>query len=1599
MEIREVIKSVHIKFKSKAFQHTDYESDLFNDIYPLDKPQRYSGSLIFRHTYPQLSNGFFKKHITNFYISNLLSNTALNETINIVKQLPDLATIQIVAVNIEYLQKFLKTIKEERLNIKHITLPINCQNVVEINAEAEIEFKFINYHEYISKIFRVNLVHPIVNSSNQENDQEAESETEISDTAEEYIENDSDIFIAKNGLNSNFINNIGERTSYKMSEVGKVLKGTKPQVRTNLIDWSYNFYSQTFQQLVVEPAYYQPILINNLSSNDIEVFSEASDDANYCQFSQYICAGQRCRLLSASPEDQFMGILEEDSSDIGIIDVKSNEIQIARGNDDFYYAITNQDCLIKYVIKYPKILTDQQLNKDDPIKQIIDDYRDPKKGYKKISKDNQLIPEIAEFKSVEAWLENLFQRRGGSCRHRAMAVWGKLLATPDIDKSRFRVTHIDNNHIVIEIQNFDGRWYKADVGGSNARLVYFPKEEDSDSSSREAHKFTGHKYRSCDKYFDQSENNSKAKLMLKNFKAVLEPGVEIISSNDFLKHSLFSSNKKILFYISSNDLAAHSNFLLSEATIIKRPVFYIDNLNKTDLDASTIFIDKKGNPKIRTGGLLTDFLNSKIEDNNPPLLIINWDKFDERQKLTLNSLIDLQRTISGRKIDNKIQIISLTSQKITDPSFLSRHNVFIKSNLSHDSLYISEEDFNPNQEVTEIDLQGFTNWRRTLFGKIIFDKNKMVWQPGPLILALREGKTKFNIVNIAADKLVELQYEINQAIACGHMFYQGYDIKLPQGFKIQFNQRNNFNFSKFQAKNITIAANQKFPYYNPSTLQDLHLINAYLFDQLLYGKKIDNGLYLVLPGLLEQHLQFSPELALKLFISSPEITHSQWYCLFYQARQKGVKLELYLAPDVFVPSDLQYTKLLSLLESLENDLVLKPEIFITNNPDLIEVKSQGGQEIIFINIEDYSYQDLFGAIDYEIENDQFKNFKEIPGPVLKELNKGNKVVLRGAFSQELLWEIEQIIAKQPSIHNIQNLVLVIEEQTTLEGSFYKPLKWLPNSAYTIKTFANITKPPAPKYYEQLDSSTDLDGNSKAKAEQFINSRKEKFSELLQNSSMLQLVGCSGVGKSRFIKSLETQGESRFKIYRELTKIKKWANHQSHSEDVILFIDESNIEDIHLTMFEPLKNGRNRKILYKGEFYNLSPHHKVVFAHNDKNYGGGRVEQKLFIDQSIPEMHLTDFPISYIYEQILKTGINNYEQILKSSIYPGLSNEVKQEITEKAFKTECENLIKKYQEANRNSNPRKHLTVRELQEQILVWLSNFYDKTSKYPELKNPNFISTEATSEAEKALSNFFSIRQKQKTGLFDLSGIGLGGVLLEGASGIGKSEMILAILKQQNLHELSLGPESASYKSADGYYKVGANMPFNKKRSIIIKAFEEGKIVWIDEINSCIDDGLEKILNSILTDEHPDKANFKPLPGFGLIASANFIDIEGRANLSPAIRHRMMQPKMKELKEYSEQDLIKIISHWLEIDRFKSESPNYPIVQKNSVAQMIARDFKKIIEAPSNKHFNLRMLRENILEKMLEEYNNIEISNPSSSMRSTTARQSINLCIPQLSS
>ena len=93
-------------------------------------------------------------------------------------------------------------------------------------------------------------------------------------------------------------------------------------------------------------------------------------------------------------------------------------------------------------------------------------------------------------------------------------------------------------------------------------------------------------------------------------------------------------------------------------------------------------------------------------------------------------------------------------------------------------------------------------------------------------------------------------------------------------------------------------------------------------------------------------------------------------------------------------------------------------------------------------------------------------------------------------------------------------------------------------------------------------------------------------------------------------------------------------------------------------------------------------------------------------------------------------------------------------------------------------------------------------------------------------------------------------------------------------------------------YYLMPVSMSVDEKEKLLLKAFDEGAVVVIDEINAS--PMMERLLNDLLMGQRPKRndGSMVPVdtkPGFMIIGTQNPITMSGRRAASTAFKRRMI--------------------------------------------------------------------------------------------------------------
>ncbi len=150
--------------------------------------------------------------------------------------------------------------------------------------------------------------------------------------------------------------------------------------------------------------------------------------------------------------------------------------------------------------------------------------------------------------------------------------------------------------------------------------------------------------------------------------------------------------------------------------------------------------------------------------------------------------------------------------------------------------------------------------------------------------------------------------------------------------------------------------------------------------------------------------------------------------------------------------------------------------------------------------------------------------------------------------------------------------------------------------------------------------------------------------------------------------------------------------------------------------------------------------------------------------------------------------------------------------------------------------------------------------------------------------------------------------MVLTGEPGIGKSEMVIAILRQHGYKEahfrLILKAQTSDTDLGNKiFYRMPVSLPLSVKQALLLKAFNEGTVVVVDELNSS--PMMERWFNDLLMGKNPLNGNPPLHPGFMLIGTQNPANKAGRRRASTAFARRIIQ---ETVPSYPHQEMCEIL-------------------------------------------------------------------------------------------
>ncbi|MFI4919259.1 MAG: AAA family ATPase, partial [Legionellales bacterium] len=378
-----------------------------------------------------------------------------------------------------------------------------------------------------------------------------------------------------------------------------------------------------------------------------------------------------------------------------------------------------------------------------------------------------------------------------------------------------------------------------------------------------------------------------------------------------------------------------------------------------------------------------------------------------------------------------------------------------------------------------------------------------------------------------------------------------------------------------------------------------------------------------------------------------------------------------------------------------------------------------------------------------------------------------------------------------------------------------------------------------------------------------------------------------------------------------------------------FIDEANLTASNWTVFEGLFQTAPG-LLIDEDYCPLTPEHKVVFAGNPVSYGDGRKLASLFVEHGNTVV-FEPLPEALLYEDVLKPLFDEL------GIMPALrESAVTAFFAVYRFLVAC-------------STTDVLISPRELQMMALLTLSHcqryplaniqtvakHYAHTlaknlapaahrAEFDQLFKPlaplpfakildadDFLMTPSRQDLGhlfQALLDLRSMRQAKAKQVLNSDSPsykafqfgGLGALIVDGEPGIGKTELVINMLECNGFKQQTNLRVASVHKKP--FYHLAVNSSFADKERLLLKAFDEGAVVVIDEINSSF--MMEQLLNDLLMGKAPNNAPPKT-PGFMIIGTQNPITMAGRRAPSTALLRRCIS---ETLPTYPDEELHNIL-------------------------------------------------------------------------------------------
>ncbi len=961
--------------------------------------------------------------------------------------------------------------------------------------------------------------------------------------------------------------------------------------------------------------------------------------------------------------------------------------------------------------------------------------------------------------------------------------------------------------------------------------------------------------------------------------------------------------------------------------------------------------DNTGKSMKGPGGALYDFLTHDYKDHENPVLIVNWNNFSADDKVRFNSIIADIRLADNTPLPKKMVVAgpdNIRSPKAYKGSdYYSRQTIKLPLPAGQTIVASRYQVVVPEKakegEAIDIEHYDIKHLDEMYLGHWTIEAGKVRYVEGPLVRALREGK-QLHLHN-APWSDANFQRYWHELKVRGSVQIPGEAINIPPTFWQSVTQSNGYDWDKLLQDVRFLDKPELLPKplcINSSNfnqfIDHFKIIDGKPFaTKSLFANFENQSVNCVINSALNtgewhQLLKEAQKYHVKLNIAIPQ----------------GVKLPQTLQSLINPPPLIDSFKpshLVELYETTDTSFTVEKikKIYANDKPLVIDISECEIDDVFCRTTSTIMGDDLIFGQKYSQIWEALKNKRTV---VLKghfnpdlmsacaslaleghlningkpESVEGKLILISDMPFVGLKSEKENPTLKEKLDWIFNNIAYSSESKEMMEDIKKHP--WPPNislshmrasvlhylNAYppSFDYLAGIVKipktNPSAGYFDLNDENVD------EVCRLFVNKRLNQLKELWLYGQCAFVGGKTGVGKSTFMKRYLTE-ENGFHLYHELQGLREYAKDKTKGVRKVLFFDEANLGDLDFTMFYGLYE-IPPFILYEGEIIELTEDHLVVFAGNPMSYGGER-HLPYFIAENVSATTFDIIPAEYIYRDMLlpifkaakisKDKSVEYSQCILA-VYQYICSLSEDEIliTPRELK-EMALMIS----ASKTPDADMHWVIHELAKQCLgnknkekftSWFKTRYPGASLEPpkvdvppslSLNKP-FILTDSKKPIFDMLTRMLHVRALAiQSNNKDLQLTGLGGMILEGEPGTGKSHFIIDTLVRLGFNEIPLDEmeQVPPQSQLNGFCVIPASLAFSEKKRLLMKAAEQGIQVVMDEINS--GPMMEQLLNDLLMGIHPDTK--KPLEKGGLLlfGTQNSIAEGGRQVTTHAITHR----------------------------------------------------------------------------------------------------------------